>query len=171
VVRFLTAFAVSKKCTLKQGDCKNAFVQSNQPDSEVVIVRPPAGCPISSPGTYWRLRKSLYGLRRAPRHWFDLVSSHLTSPEIGLIQCKNDPCLFVGSPVPGKPPLYLTIYVDDFLYFSEDPEVERYFESSFAQKITVDFMGTAEFFLGIKFDWTLHSDGEGGLSSLSGGLC
>lgn len=48
--------------------------------------------------------------------------------------------------------MYLTIYVDDFLYFSEDSEVERYFESALAQKITVDFMGNAEFFLGIKFE-------------------
>ena len=158
VVRLFTALAVSKKCTLKQGDCKNAFVQSTLPEDEITIVFPPVGCPISAPHTYWRLRKSLYGLRRAPRHWFDLVSSHLTSPEVGLKQCKNDPCVFVGSPIAGKPPLYLTIYVDDFLYFSEDPEVERYFESAFAQKITVDYMGNAEFFLGIKFDWTVSSD-------------
>lgn len=83
------------------------------------------------------------------------MSSHLTSPEIGLRQCKNDPCVFVGSPIPGKRPLYLTIYVDDFLYFSEDPDVERYFELALAQKIKVDYMGNAEFFLGIKFDWTV----------------
>jgi len=157
VVRLFTALAVSKRCTLKQGDCKNAFVQSTLPEDEITIVRPPSGCPVSAPHTYWRLRKSLYGLRRAPRHWFDLVSSHLTSPELGLRQCKNDPCVFVGSPVPGKPPLYLVIYVDDFLYFSEDPEVERYFEASLAQKITVDYMGNAEFFLGIKFDWNITS--------------
>jgi hypothetical protein len=50
--------------------------------------------------------------------------------------------------------------VDDFLYFSEDPEVERYFEAAFTQKITVDFMGTAEFFLGIKFDWTVSTSGD-----------
>jgi hypothetical protein len=134
MIRILTALAVSKKCTLKQGDCKNAFVQSTLPEEEITIVRPPTGCPLSAPNTYWKLRKSLYGLRRAPKHWFNLIRSHLISPEVGLKQCKNDPCVFVGTPVPGKPPLYLVLYVDDFVYFSEDSDVEQYFELALSQK-------------------------------------
>jgi hypothetical protein len=62
VVQLLTAMAVSKKCTLKQGDCKHAFVQSTLPMDEITIIRPPIGCPISAPNTFWHLRKSLYGL-------------------------------------------------------------------------------------------------------------
>ena len=65
----LTSIAVENQCMLKQGDCKNAFCQPHLPlDEQVVIVAPPAGCPISKPGTLWRLNKTLYGLRRSPRH-------------------------------------------------------------------------------------------------------
>jgi hypothetical protein len=46
----------------KQGDCKNAFVQSRLPDNEKVILRPPNGCPVSKPGDLWLLKKILYGL-------------------------------------------------------------------------------------------------------------
>jgi len=157
VVRMLTALAVQHKRTLKQGDCKLAFVQATLPPEELTIVKPPVGCPHSGPNTYWRLKKSLYGLKRAPRHWYKLISKVLTSPEIGLTQCRNDPCVYYGTLIPGQPPLYLAIYVDDLVYFSPSDDVEKYFEQALAQKITVDFMGEAEFFLGLKFDW-FHSD-------------
>jgi hypothetical protein len=160
VVRMLTALAVQHKRTLKQGDCKLAFVQATLPPEELTVVKPPVGCPHSGPGTYWRLKKSLYGLKRAPRHWYKLISSILTSPEIGLKQCRNDPCVYYGTIIPGEPPLYLAIYVDDLVYFSPSDDVEKYFEQALAQKITVDFMGDAEFFLGLKFDWIMSDDGH-----------
>jgi Reverse transcriptase (RNA-dependent DNA polymerase) len=157
VVRLLTALAVKHRRPLKQGDCKNAFVQAVLPDDEGVIVRPPPGCFRTRSGFYWRLKKSLYGLRRAPRHWYKLISSILTSPEISLKQCKNDPCVFIGTPLPGQPPLFLILYVDDFVYFSPSAEVEAYFESALSQKMKVDFLGDAEWFLGMKFDWSFDS--------------
>ena len=58
-------------------DCKLAFVQATLPPEELTVVKPPVGCPHSGPGTYWRLKKSLYGLKRAPRHWYKLISSIL----------------------------------------------------------------------------------------------
>jgi hypothetical protein len=123
MVRLLTALAVRNRTTLKQGDCKNAFCHPELPEDEPTIVRPPSHCPISKPNTYWRLKKTLYGLRRSPRHWFHLIAKQLR--DIGLRQTKHDDCLFVGSLIPGRPPLYLGIYVDDLIYFSADPEVEK----------------------------------------------
>jgi hypothetical protein len=68
--------------------------------------------------------------------------------------------LFSGCPLPGKPPIYVVLYVDDFVYFSADDEVEQHFESILSTKIKVDFLGPAEWFVGIKFDWTFSSDGH-----------
>jgi hypothetical protein len=62
--------------------------------------------------------------------------------------------------LPDKPPIYLVLYVDDFVYFSADPAVERSFEQQLSSKIKVDFMGAAEWFVGIKFDWSYSSDGH-----------
>ena len=75
--------AVENGRMLKQGDCKNAFCQPELPDNEITIVRPPKGCPRSRPGTYWKLKKTLYGLSRSPRHWYDTFSGMLK--EIGRI--------------------------------------------------------------------------------------
>eukprot|EP00957_Ditylum_brightwellii_P039938 3023566-Ditylum_brightwellii.AAC.1 len=60
--------AVSHKRVLKQADCRNAFCHEVLPEDEVVITKPPSGCPVSKQGTYWKLYKTLYGLRRSPLH-------------------------------------------------------------------------------------------------------
>jgi hypothetical protein len=73
MIHFLTALAVQNGRTLKQGDCKFAFIQATLPDNELTIIKPPIGCPFSSKSTYWKLRKFLYGLGRAPHHWYDML--------------------------------------------------------------------------------------------------
>jgi hypothetical protein len=160
MVRFLTSVVVKHRRTLKQGDCKFAFIQASLPESELTIVKPPIGCLFSGPRSYWRLKKSLYGLRRAPRHWYKLISEILQSPEIGLKPTTHDPCIFHGTIIPGKPPLYLALYVDDFVFFSLDDDVEQYFQMALSQKLKVDFMGEAEWFLGMKFDWQHSPTGD-----------
>lgn len=48
----LTALAAQHKYSLKQGDCKLAFVQAPFPSEEITAVEPPVCCPFSGPGTY-----------------------------------------------------------------------------------------------------------------------
>jgi hypothetical protein len=84
MVRFLASMAVHNKRTLKQGNCKFAFIQATLPDYKLTMVKPPLGCPFSGPRSYWKLKKSLYGLRHAPRHWYKLILEILQSPEISL---------------------------------------------------------------------------------------
>jgi hypothetical protein len=78
-LRHLTSLAVFHKHTLKNCDVKQAFAQSSLPRNEEYVVKPPSGCPRSPPGTYWHLIRSLYGLRRAPKLWYNKLSSHLQS--------------------------------------------------------------------------------------------
>jgi hypothetical protein len=61
--------------------------------------------------------------------------------------------------IPGKPPLYVAVYVDDFIFFSLDDDVEQYFQTALSQKLQVEFLGDAEWFLRMKFDWSSSSDG------------
>ena len=110
-VRLLASMAVENKCQLKQADAKNAFCQPTLPPEEVVIVRPPHGCPISQPNTYWRLRKTLYGLRRSPRHWYELLKQVFANMD--LFPFPHSPCVFMGVPIPGHPPIYIACYVDN----------------------------------------------------------
>jgi Reverse transcriptase (RNA-dependent DNA polymerase) len=152
VIRLMAALAVRHKTVLKQGDCKNAFCHTKLPENEVTIIHPPANCPISKPNTYWKLNKTLYGLQCSPQHWFNTLSKYFR--KIGLRSTSHGSCLFVSTPVPGKAPIYVALFVDDFVYFSPDPDVKHHFEEALASKVKVDFMGQVDYFLGILFDWT-----------------
>jgi hypothetical protein len=54
--------------------------------------------------------------------------------------------------------LTLGIYVDDFVYFSKNPEVERRFKQHLANLVTVKFMGNVDWFLGTHFQWSCTDD-------------
>jgi len=150
-LRLLTAIAVKHKCILKAGDVKQAFVQALLPPEETYVLRPPPGCPLTPNNSYWLLKRSLYGLKRAPHHWYEKASALLQLT--GLKPLPNSPCIFKGQIEQGKPPLYLGLYVDDFVYFSTDPQVEKLFESKLSELTDVDFMGEVSHFLGIRFQW------------------
>ena len=88
----------------------------------------------------------------------------LVLASIGLRPNASEPCLFTGStndpndPAADIPsaPLTVRLYVDDFVYFSEDLEVKRKFEQLLSSLITVDFMGTVDWFLGTHFQWSCY---------------
>ena len=93
-LRFLASLSTQHCRPLKQGDCKNAFCQGILPPEETTIVRPPSGDPDASKDEYWLLLKTLYGLCRSPRHWYNKINSILRS--IGLTPSSHDPCLYTG---------------------------------------------------------------------------
>jgi len=49
--------------------------------------------------------------------------------------------------------------VDDIIFFSVDDVVEQFFCMALSQKNQVEFLGDAEWYIGIKFDWYRFSDG------------
>jgi hypothetical protein len=167
-LRLLCSKAVSDKCILKQGDCKNAFCHAHLPDDELTVVRPPVGDPEYSKDTYWLLNKTLYGLRRSPHHWYNMFVAALK--DIGLKPSLHDPCLFSGvvrqnttttsSHSSQLAPIHVGIYVDDFVFYSTDPLQEQRFMDALKQRVVVDFMGPVDWFLGTAFTWKRHSDGH-----------
>ena len=156
--------AVEHHYTLKQGDCKNAFCQGILPPDEITITKPPIGDPDTKEGEYWLLKQTLYGLRRSPKHWYDKIRKVFL--KLGLHQNAYNPCLFSGNIVdpsdptasPSPSPLTLGLYMDDFVYFLEDPDVEAWFARLLKEHVTVDFMGTVKWFLGTHFQWMVLPD-------------
>ena len=146
LLRLLTSM-VKESCRvlkLKQGDCKNVFCNARLLADETTIIRPPLGDPDAKKDVFSLLKKTLYGLGRSPRHWHNLVNSILM--ELGIKPSLHDSCLYQGVPsssdnrdptcvsqfpadraVPTDKPLHLGLYVDDFVYFSEDPHQKNHF--------------------------------------------
>ena len=74
---------------------------------------------------------------------------------------KNSNCIFSRIVIKGHPPIYVGLYVDDFIYFSSSDKVEKSFESQFgASPVNTTFDGEVNYFLGIAFNNTRHKDGH-----------
>ena len=121
----------------RQGDFTQAFCQSTLPSTEQYVCSPPHNYPITPKKTYLLLKKTIYGLKQSPRHWYQKAKAAFLS--LGLKTCANSPCLFTCTIIKNKPPLYLNLYVDDFIFFSESPEVEKVFEGKLSSLLKVEY--------------------------------
>ena len=157
-LRLLISIAVRLKIIPKTGDVSQAFVQSLLPDGESYICRPPVGCPLTPKNCYWKLLKTLYGLKRSPRHWYETAKKILC--DIGFKQSTHSPCIFVGNLIKHQPPAYLGLYVDDFIFFLQSKKAEEKFMHKFLQQIHCTFSTEIDYFLGIKFQCSKTKDNE-----------
>ena len=77
---------------------------------------------------------------------------------MSLSPSKHDPCLLLGVINDGTPPLnpqhkiHVGLYIDDFVFFSESDAEESRLKHLLNNKVTPDFMGDADFFLGTLFE-------------------
>ena len=108
--------------------------------------------------TYWRLLRTLYGLKRSPRHWYEKAKSILL--QLGLKQSIHSKCIFHGRIDPKLPPIYIGLYVDDFIYFSASDETKKLFEEKFGKEVKTTFDSNVLHFLGINFNCIKHTDGH-----------
>ena len=128
-----------------------------------MAIRPPIGDPGHDNDEYWLLNKTLYGLRRSPRHWYTMFTNILK--DMNLKPSSHDPCLFSGiidntDPKSTRQEIHVGAYVDDFVFYSTDPAEEEKFKTALESKLKIDFMGDADYFLGTAFTWLRHEDGE-----------
>ncbi len=109
-LNLLLALAVEHNFILYGLDIYGAFITAEI--DEPVYISLPKGLPTKhGAGRIWRLKKTLYGLKRSPRAFFDSLSSHLLSK--GYSRSLNDPCLFYKR-TSASEVIVFCIHVDDF---------------------------------------------------------
>ena len=73
----------------------------------------------------------------------------------------QDKCVFRATPFPGLPPIYVELYVDDFVdYFSESVKVEEWFVNNLKSHVKVGFMDDVQWFLRQCCEWSHDNDGR-----------
>ncbi|GKF24657.1 retrovirus-related pol polyprotein from transposon TNT 1-94 [Tanacetum coccineum] len=75
-----------------QMDVKNAFLNGNLRE-EVYVSQPDGFVDPDNPNHVYKLKKSLYRLKQAPRPWYDMLSSFLISQDFS--KGSVDPTLFI----------------------------------------------------------------------------
>ncbi|CAI7917651.1 unnamed protein product [Closterium sp. NIES-53] len=104
-LRVLLHVAAQRDYELHSLDFSTTFLQGSLHE-EVWLCRPSAFTSTFPPGTQWRLRRPVYGLRQAPRGWHDTFRSTLS--DLGFQPSFADPSLFVRC---GSTPFFVLVYV------------------------------------------------------------
>ena len=147
-----------------QADITAAFVHAELKPNEDIYIHQPAGFRRGE-NLVLKLKRSVYGLRQAPRYFFQYLTEHLESDEIGLVQSKRDPCLFVGKAI------IAVVYVDDILFFArDDSHITAIIETLQKRGVAIRREGSAEGFLGVDIKRSTTSDGQVKLTFLQTGL-
>ena len=110
-IRLLLSTVLTEGWATRQVDYTNAFAQAALKE-EVYLEFPKMFSPKSGENVVLRLLKSLYGLRQAPRTFFEKLRDGLL--ERGYTQSQNDPCLFM------KRGILCVVYVDDTIFAGAD---------------------------------------------------
>jgi hypothetical protein len=109
--RFLLIESAASGAFIEQFDISNAFIQATLSEKVICLLPKHWTADSSHKSRLVRLLKSLYGLRVAPRRWFDAYRAFLEKE--GWEMCDREPGLFRKT-VNGKLCL-LAVYVDDSL--------------------------------------------------------
>ena len=151
--RMLMVIALLLSLTVHHVDVKTAFLHAElRPDEEYWME--PFPDEEAQPGWGYRLKKSIYGLRVAPRHWYTLLSSVLLS--CGLKRSYLDTCLF-WKWTDGRLTLVL-IYVDDILIAGPSEEVIAAVKRHLGLKFTLTDLGPLRRYLNVRVTYRLgHS--------------
>lgn len=108
-----------------------------------VFVEMPRG--FGQPGRVLKLKKSLYGLRQAPRNFFNHLKGILE--RIGFQQAVDvDPCLFISDKV------MILSYVDDCLFFARDQSDVDDAIAQLKKHIVLEVEDDVAGFLGVHID-------------------
>jgi hypothetical protein len=126
----------------------SAFITADIDDGEPVFVQLPKGLDPLDPESQpiWRLKRTLYGLNRAPKAFFDQLTAFLRGK--GYTQSAHDPCLFFKIN-PGGERINFCIHVDDFAIAASHQDMIAELCAHLKEKYTITETDNLESFLGM----------------------
>nr|GEW55666.1 retrovirus-related Pol polyprotein from transposon TNT 1-94 [Tanacetum cinerariifolium] len=124
-------------------DFKMAFLNGELKE-EVYVSQSEGFVDPDHPRHVYRLKKALYGLKEAPRAWYDTLLRFLLDNNFS--KGAVDPTLFTRKT--GKHILLVQIYVDDIIFASTNPTACDMFSNEMSSKFQMSMMGQMSFFIG-----------------------
>ncbi|KAI5708540.1 hypothetical protein M8J77_024816 [Diaphorina citri] len=146
-IRLLLALAVEQNLEVDQMDVVAAFLHPKL--EEEIYMELPDG---SFGGKYCRLLKSIYGLKQASRVWNLELDSFLK--ELNFVQSKYDPCVYLRKQ--GNSCIYIAVYVDDLLIFSNDKSDKKKLKDNLMNRFQMKDLGKAHYILGYRIQYVDH---------------
>lgn len=142
-IRYLFSIAAQYDLLVYQMDAVTAFLQGDL--YEEVYMQQPEYFDDAS-GKVCLLKKSIYGLKQASRMWNIKLHNVLISG--GYTQSKVDPCIYFK--IQGVKKLFVAIYVDDVLYFTNANELKKDLSITLMSNFKMKDLGLARYCVGIR---------------------
>jgi hypothetical protein len=143
-IRTVLAIIASHGWSAHQLDVSNAFLHGNI-EEQVFCQQPTGFADAAKPDAVCLLSRSLYGLRQAPRAWFNRFVTFILT--LGFVQSKADPSLFVLRQ--GQATAYLLLYVDDIILSASTTTLHQAITSRLKSEFAIKDLGDLHFFLGV----------------------
>ena len=141
----LLAFSCYKNFILYQMDVKSSFLNGFIND-EVYVEQPSGFESFNFPNHVFKLKKALYGLKLAPRAWYERLSKFLISSGFNI--GKIDTTLFINRKDNDR--LTIQIYVDDIIFGATNVSLCEEFSKYIHSEFEMSMMGELNFFLGLQ---------------------
>jgi len=139
--RMLLALAAIRGWKVRQADVVTAFL--NGPIDHEIYAQLPKG--FEQEGMVCRLKKSVFGLKQAPRIWWETISKKLR--EMGMTQLVSDPCAYTNGDV------IINIHIDDLLIISADDTKIDQVVLELSKSFKMKDLGNVSRFLGIEIEY------------------
>ncbi|GJV31435.1 retrovirus-related pol polyprotein from transposon TNT 1-94 [Tanacetum coccineum] len=145
-IKIFLAYAAHKSFTVFQMDVKTACHAMLSVKKDCTSCQPEGFIDADHPSHVYKLKKTLYGSKQAPRAWYDelsefLLQNHFFKGTIDptlFIRCFNDNILVVQ------------VYVDDIIFGFTNPRYTQLFSDLMKSRFEMSMMGEMTFFLGLQ---------------------
>nr|CAE02415.2 OSJNBa0095E20.2 [Oryza sativa Japonica Group] len=144
-IRVLLALATSHGLLIHQMDVKTAFL-NGELEEEIYMDQPDGYVLEGQEEMVYKLLKSLYGPKQAPKQWHEKFDNTLTS--VGFVVNEADKCVYYR--YGGGEGVILCLYVDDILIFGTSLNVIEEVKDFLSKSFEMKDLGVADIILNIK---------------------
>jgi hypothetical protein len=142
----LIALATKYHWKLHQLDVKSAFLNGELKE-EVYLTQPEGFVKSGQEHLVCKLNKSLYGLKKEPRSWYEKIDSFFLQQ--GFMRSKSDPNLYTRFDEKGHLVL-ISLYVDDLIIIGNSEKLISGIKKQMSQVFEMNDLGELHYFLGLE---------------------
>ena len=139
---------------IEQMDVKIMFLHGDL--EEKIYMKQPKGFVVKGKQELvWKLKTSLYGLKKSPRKWYQKFDTHILS--LGFVRSKVDHCIY--SKEEGGCFIYVALHVDDMLLIGNNMDAIKEVKKHLSSKFYMKDISATNFIMGmdIKRDWVARN--------------
>eukprot|EP01018_Ginkgo_biloba_P029557 Gb_20738 [translate_table: standard] len=144
-IRIVLVLAAQHGWIIYQMDVKSAFI-NGYVDEEIYVEKPQGFEIARKENKVYKLKKSLYGLKKAPKAWYSRIDTYFQQK--GFQKSSSDPNLYIK--VIGSDILIISLYVDDLIYIGNNHHMLHDFKVGMCKEFKMLDLRQLHYFLGIK---------------------